>query len=209
MFIVYLIQNKFTDKCYIGYTKHSIEKRWKQHCRNSKKQVNTPFYNAIKKYGFDCWDKKVLLECNTAEEAKSKEIEFIEKFGSYKSGYNATLGGDGNNGLIMTEESNLKRSLALKGKPKNYLRMHGKKHSAQTIQKMKKPKIDKSNYQTEEFKNLMRKKQAKAARERRVLTKVQYDEINKLVSDGISKKQISLLLSINYDIVKKWSCRKW
>jgi hypothetical protein len=74
MFIVYLIQNRFTNKCYIGYRKHSIEKRWKQYCRSSKKEINTPFYNAIKKYGFDCWDKKVLLECNTAEEAKNMVI---------------------------------------------------------------------------------------------------------------------------------------
>ena len=209
MFIVYLIENKITNKHYVGYTKHSLEKRWNQHCKKSTKQINTPFYNAIKKYGIDCWDKKVLLECSTAEEAKVKEIEMIQKFDSYKNGYNATLGGDGNNGIVMTTESNIKRSLALKGKPKNYLRMHGKKHSAETIEKMKKPKSDKTKYQTEEFKNLMRQKQAKAANERRSLTKEQYDQINKLVSEGISKKQISVLLSINYDIVKKWSCRKW
>lgn len=209
MFIVYSIENKITNKCYIGYTKHSLEKRWKQHCAKSKKEINTPFYNAIKKYGIECWDKKILLECNTAEQAKTKEIEFIGAFDSYKNGYNATLGGDGNNGIIMSEDSNLKRSLALKGKPKNYLRMHGKKHSSQTIEKMKKPKKDKTKYQTEEFKNIMREKQAKAAKERRSLTKEQYDEINKLVNQGISKKNISVLLSINYDIVKKWSCRKW
>lgn len=209
MFIVYLIENKITNKCYVGYTKHSLKKRWSQHCKKSTKQLNTPFYNAIKKYGIECWDKKVLLECNTVEEAKTKEIELIQKFDSYKNGYNATLGGDGNNGIIMTDESNIKRSLALKGKPKNYLRMHGKKHSEETLKKMRKPKDNKKSYQTEHFKQKMREAQAIYAKQRRVLSEEQYNKIQEMVKLGISKKQISVALSINYDIVKKWSCRKW
>ena len=36
-------------------------------------------------------------------------------YNSYNNGYNSTLGGDGNNGIIMSEESNLKRSKKLKG----------------------------------------------------------------------------------------------
>ena len=135
-YIVYQIKNLITNKIYIGYTSKTLEQRWKQQCNRSKKEINTPFYNAIKKYGVLCWDKNILLECETAKEAKTKEIELIEKFDSYKNGYNATLGGDGNNGIIMSEESNLKRSIALKGKPKNYLRMHGKKHSKETIKKL-------------------------------------------------------------------------
>ena len=33
-----------------------------------------------------------------------KEIEFIILYDSYNNGYNSTLGGDGNNGIIMSEE---------------------------------------------------------------------------------------------------------
>jgi hypothetical protein len=109
----------------------------------------------------------------------------------------------------MSEESNRKRSIALKGIPKNYIRMHGKTHSSETLHKMRKPKKDKSKYQTEEFKNLMRDKQAKAARERRVMSKEQYDNMQSLISSGLSKKKISEMLCLNYDIIKKWSKLPW
>ena len=51
------------------------------------------------------------------EESKIKERFYINLFDSYNFGYNSTLGGDGNNGIIMSEESNKKRSQALQGKP--------------------------------------------------------------------------------------------
>jgi group I intron endonuclease len=207
--IVYEIKNKITNKVYIGYTSKILENRWKEHCRTSKKAVNTPFYNAIKKYGIECWDKKILFECETAQTAKEKEIEMIQKFDSYNNGYNATLGGDGINGIIMSEESNIKRSLALLGKPKNYPRMHGKKHSSETIEKMKKPKLDKSSYQTDFFKEKMKKVQAEYAAKRRALTKEQFEEIQFHIKNNISKKKISQLMNISYDLIKKWSCRKW
>lgn len=136
-YTVYLI----TNKVYVGYTKHSIEKRWNQHCKKAMKEIlNTPFYNAIRKYGIDVWRSSILETCESAEKAKSQEIHYIQQFNSYKEGYNATLGGDGNNGIVMSEESNKKRSEALKGIAKNYNRMHGKRHSSETIQKMKNQK---------------------------------------------------------------------
>jgi len=208
--VVYLIQNKINNKMYVGYTKNTLETRWKQHCNRAEKtSSNTPFYNAIRKYGIDCWDKKVIFECFDSNLAKQKEIEFISFYNSFNNGYNATLGGDGNNGIIMTKQSNLKRSFALKGKPKNYNRMHGKKHSIQTINKMKKPKADKTNYNTEYFKQLMKEKQAKFAFERRTLSYEKYLQIHEMCNNNVSKKKIAQLLNISYDIVKKWSCRKW
>jgi group I intron endonuclease len=207
--IVYLIENNLNKKKYIGYTKYTIEKRWKQHCNRSIKNINTPFYNAIKKYGMEVWTLSTLCECYSADEAKEKEIYFIEKYDTYNNGYNATLGGDGNKGIIMSEESNKKRSEALKNKPKNYNRMHGKKHTSETLLKMRKPKNDKSKYQTESFKNKMREVQKEMASQRRSLTKETYDQMMVLLSQGKSKKQVSLEMSISYDIVKKWSCRKW
>lgn len=210
MVIIYLIENKINNKIYIGLTKNTLEKRWKQHFNKAlKNDCNTPFYNAIRKYGIDCWNMKVVFECENTEIAKQKEIEYISLYDSYNNGYNATFGGDGNNGILMSKESNLKRSFALKGKPKNYNRMHNKKHSQSTIDKMKKPKKDKINYNTEKFKQIMREKQAKFAFERRALTFEQYQQIQSFCQEGISKKHISQLLNISYDLVKKWSCREW
>jgi DNA-binding NarL/FixJ family response regulator len=87
--------------------------------------------------------------------------------------------------------------------------MHGKRHSLETIQKMKKPKLNKESYQTDSFKEKMRAVQSKAASDRRSLTKEQYDKIYEYLAEGHSKKEIATILSISYDIVKKWSCRKW
>lgn len=209
-YIVYLISNSITNKVYVGYTKYILEKRWSQHCKNAmKSKTNTPFYNAIRKYGTDIWVHSILETCALATEAKTQEVLYIEKYNSYKNGYNATLGGDGNHGIVMSEESNKKRSQALKGIPKNYKRMHGKRHSAETIKKMKKPKVNKNAYQTDSFKEKMRLVQAKAARERRSLNKEQYNQIYEYMKKGYSKKQIAATLLINYHIVKKWSCRAW
>jgi len=208
--IVYLISNPLTNKVYVGYTKHTLEKRWNQHCKNAMKaKTNTPFYNAIRKYGTDIWVHSILETCALADEAKAQEVKYIEKYDSYKNGYNATLGGDGNHGIIMSEESNKKRSEALKGIPKNYNRMHGKHHTDETLQKMRKPKANKDAYQTDSFKEKMRLVQSKASKERRSLSKEQYDQIYDYMEKGYSKKQIATILSISYDIVKKWSCRKW
>ncbi len=210
MAIVYCIKNIITNKNYIGYTTKTLQERWNQHInRSSDAENNNKFYNAIRKYGKDCWELSILWECSTQNEAKIKEIELIREYDSYNNGYNSTFGGDGNHGIIMSEESNKKRSEALKGKPKNYITMHGKKHNLETIEKMRKPKEDKTNYRTEKFKQIMREKQLKGAKEKRCLTKEQYDEIKRMVSKGISKKQISIELNIKYDIVKKWSLKDW
>ena len=49
---IYLIENKINEKKYIGKTYLNIEKRWKQHCNDSKR-FNRPLYQAMKKYGIE------------------------------------------------------------------------------------------------------------------------------------------------------------
>jgi len=46
-FNVYVIENKFNGKLYIGQTVRTVEKRWKIHIKDSRK-FNYVFYNAIK-----------------------------------------------------------------------------------------------------------------------------------------------------------------
>jgi group I intron endonuclease len=117
---IYKITNTITEKVYIGYTSSTVENRWLQHKNNALKQEsNRKFYNAIRKYGTDVWTIEVISETITVNEAKEQEIAFIELYDSYHNGYNATKGGDGNNGIIMSAESNMKRSEALKGVSKS------------------------------------------------------------------------------------------
>lgn len=128
--LVYKITNKLNNKSYIGWTGKDLNLRWEEHTYDAlRKKDNRKFYNAIRKYGIDVWNVKILKENLNIEEAKNQEIRYIELFDSYHNGYNSTKGGDGNNGIIMSEKSNQARSLALKGKKKNYDRMKNKKLS--------------------------------------------------------------------------------
>lgn len=93
---LYLITNKINDKVYVGKTYHSIEERFKQHIRESRKDrsIGRDLYDAMRYFGVENFQIQLLgvFEEGILEE---KEIEYIEKYDSYKNGYNQTLGGDG------------------------------------------------------------------------------------------------------------------
>lgn len=93
---IYKIYNDINDKLYIGKTVSSIEKRFQEHCRDSKKEryEKRPLYNAMNKYGNQYFHIELVEECDLKELSK-KEIYWIGYYNSYKNGYNATLGGDG------------------------------------------------------------------------------------------------------------------
>ena len=194
------------NKCYVGWTGRTVSNRWQRHKDDAfKNRDNRKFYNAIRKYGTDCWNVETLLEVSSIEEAKSKEIELIEHFDSYRQGYNATKGGDGNNGIVMSEESNQARRKALLGKPKNYDRMKGKKHSEETKAKisaahkgMKKPWLKSTPESI-----------TKRAMTRRALTKDQYDLLHELRASGMLIRDVADQIGVSGHVVKKWLKKDW
>lgn len=94
MAYIYKIINDINDKVYVGMTNFSIEKRWAEHCRDSKKnsKENRPLYRAMNKYGIDHFQIQLIEETDSPQE---REKYWIEYFDSFKKGYNATIGGDG------------------------------------------------------------------------------------------------------------------
>lgn len=94
MAYIYQITNNINGKIYIGKTEFSIEKRFKEHCNDAFKDRNEkrPLYDAMKKYGVENFSISLIEETNNPEE---REIFWIEQKGSFKNGYNATMGGDG------------------------------------------------------------------------------------------------------------------
>lgn len=94
MAYIYKIINDINSKIYIGKTQFSLEKRFKQHCKDSQKpQLNhRPLYNAMKKYGIEYFHIQLIEETKYPEE---REQYWIKYYDSYKNGYNATKGGDG------------------------------------------------------------------------------------------------------------------
>ena len=94
MAYIYKITNDINQKIYGGKTERTVEERFLEHCRASKKEYceKRPLYLAMQKYGVEHFHIELIEETNNPEE---REIYWIEKLGSFKNGYNATLGGDG------------------------------------------------------------------------------------------------------------------
>ena len=103
---VYIIKNEFNDKVYIGKTLNSIQSRFKEHIRDSRKEHKQirKLYRAIQKYGEDCFYVELLEDNIPEEELSEKESYYITMFDSYHNGYNNTLGGDGKRYLEVTDE---------------------------------------------------------------------------------------------------------
>lgn len=70
---IYKITNKINNKVYIGKTNNSIQQRFKEHIRDSKKHSNRPLYRAFNKYGIDNFTISMVEECNP-EVAAEREI---------------------------------------------------------------------------------------------------------------------------------------
>lgn len=93
---IYKITNKINNMSYIGKTENTIEKRFKQHIRDSRKEKNKDrkLYADMNKYGIEFFEVELLEDCLT-EEASEREIFYIKLYGTYRNGYNMTIGGDG------------------------------------------------------------------------------------------------------------------
>ena len=93
---IYIIKNDINDKKYIGQTSKQLEERMKQHIIDSKKQkcMNRDLYKDMNKYGIDKFHIYLIETCdnNISDEL---EIYYIDKYDSFKNGYNNTYGGKG------------------------------------------------------------------------------------------------------------------
>ena len=102
---LYIIVNKINGKCYIGKTYKDIQERFKEHIRESKKErcKNRPLYRAFNKYGIENF---YIMSIGLFKDGllEEKEVEYIKFLGTYKDGYNATLGGDSKRYLTFTEQ---------------------------------------------------------------------------------------------------------
>lgn len=96
MSYIYKITNIENQHIYIGKTDRTVEERWKEHLKDCNRVDfgNRPLYRAINKYGKDKFLIEQIEECSF-DEVDKREKYWIEYYGSFKNGYNATIGGDG------------------------------------------------------------------------------------------------------------------
>ena len=126
------------NKVYIGQTKYNVQKRWGN--KGYRYREQPLLYNAIKKYGWDNIEHKILCKCKNQEDANLLEKYYIKQYQSnnIKFGYNLTNGGDGMSGYKASKERIEKLKLKFKNNPKwqEKLTFKNCKHTEETKSKI-------------------------------------------------------------------------
>ncbi len=121
--IIYCAENIMNNKVYIGQTIKTLNIRKNRHIGSKE---DRHFQRALKKY--DNWNWKIICNVEAPNNILLKELlnisetMYIEKYDSFKNGYNLTTGGDGglgrvpwNKGKKFSDESKAKMSVAHMG----------------------------------------------------------------------------------------------
>lgn len=139
--------NKINQKRYIGLTGQAPEQRWR---KGEGYKGSTHFYNAIKKYGWDKFEHKILASELTKEEACRLEIKLIEKYQTTNEmyGYNLKSGGQAGKHHEETKQKlhDMFTGRVFSEQTKQKMRESCKKrehhpHSKETIEKIRQSKI--------------------------------------------------------------------
>lgn len=200
MITIYLLKNTLNNKVYVGQTCKNLSRRFK----NGLGYQGSCYINkAIKKYGKYNFYYDVITFCATQECADLLEKFFINKYNSTnpKVGYNICIGGRGV--------------------------MSGRKHTSQTIQKMKKSKIGKNtwmkgrkNHHSEQHKIFLSKQMKlnelwkmapsnikhilKYIEEKHTkVKKSEYESIINRVRSGEKIKDIAVLYNVHVTVIQK------
>jgi len=124
-YLVYMHENKLNKKKYVGITSLSAEERW-QNGRHY--EFNEHFSKAIKKYGWNGFDHKIIMENTTQSAAALLEETLIKELDltNPNNGYNKSTGGEHSK---PGPETRKKLSEARKGEKNNF---YGKTHTEET-----------------------------------------------------------------------------
>jgi group I intron endonuclease len=98
---IYCITNNINNKVYIGQTRQTVRRRFMCHIWEAERVddlSDTKLNRAILKYGRDNFNVEEIHKCTI------EEIYYIQKYDSYRNGYNSTLGGSGALGTARTDE---------------------------------------------------------------------------------------------------------
>jgi len=165
--VVYKATNKINGKSYIGQTIQSLNERMSRHTHDAlSRRDNIYFHKAIRKYGQKNFKWKILAKCYSKNELNSVEIKLIKNYTTFGNGYNLNVGGKGNSGFKLTEETKKKISESSKNKKlseetrRKMSRIKtGTKHSEKTKRKISESMKDKKP--SEETKSRISKAKSK------------------------------------------------
>ena len=103
MAILYRIVNLTNNKCYVGQTIFSLSHRWNAHKSAARQGSKWRFHQAIRKYGPDVWDPRIIMESDDIDLIKRTEAKLIIDEELIEHGYNSKPGGCG--GDIVKKEN--------------------------------------------------------------------------------------------------------
>lgn len=119
---IYVIVQKSTGRMYVGKSA-DIHRRWKDYRREIRKYT-TEIFNALRAYGFEAFEWRVLEECSF-DALNDREMWWIKELRAFEIGFNHTPGGDGMQaGGKHSAEANEAKSVWSRGKP------HSVEHNA-------------------------------------------------------------------------------
>jgi group I intron endonuclease len=100
VYTVYKHTNSINGKAYIGVTKQTMQRRWIQHLASSRfkgrQNYHLHFMRALRKYSKTVWVHEILEENILQKNINNKEIYYIQKYNTFKQGYNSCSGGISN-----------------------------------------------------------------------------------------------------------------
>lgn len=115
MVTIYKINCLANEKSYIGITE-DFERRLAMHWSRARTGNQAVLCKAIRKYGENNFNVKIIDKVETWEEACKREIYYIKNLKTkIPNGYNMTDGGEGTLGLLVSEKVKQKLSIAHKG----------------------------------------------------------------------------------------------
>lgn len=106
---IYRFTNQLNNKVYIGQT-IDLNRRYKDHIYYSEHNSTMQIHCAIRKYGITNFRFDVMHTVQGEEDEVKLKLNMLESqeilaHNSYKIGYNASLGGEGNYGLVHSTEA--------------------------------------------------------------------------------------------------------
>lgn len=124
---IYGLRNKINGKWYIGQSRNIID-RWNIAYRYAKCKKQPKIFSAIKKYGYDAFEKVIIEECSLDQSVlDSREEHWIKHYNSVELGYNCRTGGS--SGGKFSNESKKKMSIAKVGTKRVFSEEHRKRIS--------------------------------------------------------------------------------
>jgi group I intron endonuclease len=117
---LYLFRNEANGKGYVGITVRQVEVRRTEHFGLAKRNGQSAFAKAIRKYGPGAFTMTLLAQADSWEELLRMEQEAIATYNTYAPtghGYNLTKGGEGSLGRILSEDARQRIAQARTGVP--------------------------------------------------------------------------------------------